>query len=35
MHLVKIDRKRPDFRVLIDLLFGRGWNVLASRLPQH
>lgn len=27
MHLVKIDRERPDFRVFIDLLFGRGWNV--------
>lgn len=27
MHLVRIDRDRPDFRVFIDLLFGRGWNV--------
>jgi len=27
MHLVKVDRERPDFRVFIDLLFGRGWNV--------
>jgi hypothetical protein len=27
MHLVTIDRERPDFRVFIDLLFGRGWNV--------
>ena len=27
MHVVKIDRERPDFRVFIDLLFGREWNV--------
>lgn len=27
MHLVRIDRERPDFRVFIDLLFGPGWNV--------
>ena len=27
MHLVKIDRERPDFRVFIDLLFGPEWNV--------
>ena len=27
MHLVRIDRDRPDYRVFIDLLFGRGWNV--------
>ena len=27
MHLVKIDKERPDFRAFIDLLFGRGWNV--------
>jgi hypothetical protein len=27
MHLVKIDRERPDFRVFIDLLFGPDWHV--------
>ncbi|WP_284428341.1 hypothetical protein [Acidovorax sp. SUPP950] len=27
MHIVKIDRERPDFRVFIDLLFGPGWEV--------
>ena len=27
MHLVEIDRERPDFRVFIDLLFGPRWNV--------
>ena len=27
MHLVSIDRDRPDFRVFIDLLYGPDWNV--------
>jgi hypothetical protein len=27
MHTVEIDRDRPDFRVLVDLLYGHGRNV--------
>ncbi len=27
MHLIRVDRDRPDFRVFIDLLFGHGWDV--------